>query len=54
MNETLQLVTLGLNIIVIPFMVFVAKSFMKHEQERVKMWLLLKQICKKLDIETGE
>jgi len=38
-----------LNVLVIPLMGF----FFKHEKEHAKLWLLLRQVCKKLNIEDG-
>lgn len=39
-----------LNVLVIPLMAFMVK----HEKEHTKIWLLLRQVCAKLKIETGE
>jgi len=34
-------------LVVVPYLV-------KHEKEHTRIWLLLKQVCTKLHIETGE
>lgn len=39
-----------LNLILIP----VAGWVLKHEKEHTKLWLLLRQVCVRLKIETGD
>jgi len=34
-------------LVIVPYLV-------KHEKEHTRIWLLLKQVCTKLHIETGE
>lgn len=38
-----------LNILVLPILVWVVK----HEKEHTRIWLLIKQVCQKMKIESG-
>ena len=39
-----------LNFLIIPLMGWIVK----HERQHAKIWLLIRQVCGKLKIETGE
>jgi hypothetical protein len=39
-----------LNILIL----FVVPYLVRHEKEHTRIWLLMRQICKKLDIDSGE